>query len=98
MARHHRRAPGFLPGARAALAGTGILAIAAGIGVAAQIGAFYQHSSTAGRALVGQERREIAEAAGRSTACRAPLNAAGGGVRGSAGPGAEAAGPGAQGP
>ena len=82
----------FRPNARVALAGAGLVAIAAGIGIAAQIGAFYYHSSTAGRDLVGQERKEIAGAARSPTACEAPLSAAGGGLTFAAG------GPGGHGP
>ena len=51
---------------------------ATGVGIVAQIGAFYYHSSTAGRDLVGQERKEIAWAARSSPACHAPPSAAGG--------------------
>jgi sortase A len=73
------RALSFRPTARDVLAGAGILAICAGIGIVAQIGAFYHHSSTAGRNLVNQERNEIARAAASPGACQAPLGAAGGG-------------------
>jgi LPXTG-site transpeptidase (sortase) family protein len=100
MSREGRRAKRFRPGARVVLAGTGILAVGGGIGIAVHIAAFYYHSSTAGRALVGQARREISAAAGSSVACQAPPGAAGGGVRGSAaaGGGAGAAGPAGQRP
>src|ERR1700722_12052163 len=74
-----RRAQRYRPNARVAVAGAGLVAIAAGIGIAAQIGAFYYHSSTAGRDLVGQERKEIAGAARSPTACEAALRAAGAG-------------------
>jgi sortase A len=90
----------FRPSAHAGLAGAGILAIGAAIGIVAQIGAFYFHSSTAGRDLVGQERTEIARTAGSSVACQASPGAAGGGAQGSAAQvaGLEgAAGPGPQG-
>ena len=88
-----RRAQRYRPNARVAVAGAGLVAIAAGIGIAAQIGAFYYHSSTAGRDLVGQERKEIAGAARSPTACEAPLSAAGAG-----GPTFAAGGSGGQGP
>jgi sortase A len=102
MPRKHRRALGFdrrvlgfRPSAHVVLAGGGILAIGAAIGIVAQIGAFYFHSSTAGRDLVGQERRAIARTAVSSLVCQGPLGAAGGGPRSPAdGPG----GPGGQRP
>ena len=72
-------APRFRPSAHDALAGAGILAICAGIGIVAQIGAFYHHSSAAGRNLVSQEREEIARAAASPGACQTRLGAAGGG-------------------
>ena len=88
MPRKHRRALRFdgralrfRPSAHVVLAGAGVLAIGAGIGIVAQIGAFYFHSSTAGRDLVGQERRAIARTAVSSLVCQGPLGAAGGGVR-----------------
>jgi sortase A len=80
MARH-RRTLGFRPSGRVVLAEAGILAIGMGIGIVAQIGAFYYHSSTSGRDLVGQERAEIASAARSSLACHAPAGAAPGVVR-----------------
>jgi sortase A len=86
MSRHHRRALRFRPNAPIALAMAGILAISAGIGIAVQIGTFYYHSTTAGRDLVGQERRAIAKAAVSSLVCGAPRGAAaGGGHRSAAG-------------
>src|SRR5215471_13653905 len=78
MSRERRLARGFRPNARVILAGAGILAIGTGIGIVVQIGAFYHHSSIAGRNLVGQERKEIARAARHPTACQTPLGAAGG--------------------
>jgi sortase A len=77
MSREHRSAGRFRPSAPVVLAEAGILAIGMGIGIVAQIGAFYYHSSTAGRDLVSQERKEIAWAARSSLACHAPLGAAG---------------------
>lgn len=79
MPRHQRRTLRFRPSARDGLAGAGILAICAGIGIFAQIGAFYHHSSTAGRDLVSQERTEIARTAASPRACQAPLDPVGGG-------------------
>ena len=89
-----RRALSFRPTARDVLAGAGILAICAGIGIVAQIGAFYHHSSTAGHNLVSQERKEIAWAAASPGACQTRLGAAGGGGAWSAalGSGADASG------
>jgi sortase A len=81
MSRERRLARRFRPNARVILAGAGMLAIGAGIAIAVQIGAFYHHSSTAGRNLVRQERKEIARAARHPTACQTPLGAAGGGQR-----------------
>ena len=85
MERKHRRAPRFhrgalrfRPSAHAALAGTGILAIGAGIAIVAQIGSFYFHSSTAGRDLVREERKVIARTTVRSFVCQPPLGAADG--------------------
>jgi hypothetical protein len=70
MPRKHRRAlrfhglaPRIRPSAHVVVAGAGVLAIGAGTAIAAQAGAFYYHSATAGRDLVGQERRAIAKAA-----------------------------------
>lgn len=80
--RFHRRARRLRPSAHVVLAGSGILAIGAGIALVAQIGAFYFHSSTAGRDLVRQERRAIAKTAVSSLVCQWPLGAAGGPVRG----------------
>src|ERR1700722_6370823 len=80
MPREGRRAKRFRPSAHIVLTGTGILAVGAGIGIAVHIAAFYYHSSTAGRDLVGQERKEIAWA-GSSLVCQAPLGAASGVVR-----------------
>jgi len=71
----------FRPSAHVVLAGAGILAVGAGIGIVAQIGAFYFHSSTAGRDLVGQERRAIARTTVSSLVCQGPPGAAGGGQR-----------------
>ena len=102
MPRKHRRAPRFhgralrvRPSAHVVVAGAGILAIGAGIAIAAQIGAFYHHSSTAGRDLVGQERRAIAKTAVSSLACQGPPGAAGIGVQRS--PGGGSCGPGPHG-
>jgi LPXTG-site transpeptidase (sortase) family protein len=81
MSRERRRARPYLPSAHVVLAEAGVIAIAMGIGIVAQIGAFYYHSSTAGRDLVGRERREIARAAVSSLVCQPPLGAAGGVVR-----------------
>ena len=81
MSRRRRRARRLRPSARVVLAAAGILAIGMGIGIVAQIGAFYYHSSTAGRDLLGQERKEIARAAVSSLVCQPPLGAAGGVVR-----------------
>jgi sortase A len=81
MSRRHSRARSLRPSARVVLAEAGIIAIGTGIGIAAQIGAFYYHSSTAGRDLVGRERMEIARAAVSSFVCQPPLGAAGGVVR-----------------
>jgi sortase A len=81
MSRERRRAGRFRPSAHVVLAEAGILAIGMGIGIVAQIGAFYYHSSAAGSDLVGQERREIARAAVSSLVCHAPLGAARGVVR-----------------
>jgi len=85
MQRKHRRAQRLPLSARPALAAAGILAIGAGIGIGAQIGAFYYHSSTAGRDLVGQERKQIARAAVSSLVCQARRGAAGGVRRSAAG-------------
>jgi sortase A len=60
------------------LALAGALSICAGIAIAAQIGAFYLHSSIAGGALVRQESKAIAAAAGNTTACRATGGGQGG--------------------
>jgi sortase A len=76
--RFHRGALRFRPSAHVALAGAGILAIGAGIAIVAQIGAFYFHSSTAGRDLVREERKAIARTTVNSFVCQAPLGAAGG--------------------
>jgi sortase A len=81
MSRRHSRTRSLRPSARVVLAEAGIIAIGTGIGIAAQIGAFYYHSSAAGRDLVGQERGEIARAAVSSFVCQPPLGAAGGVVR-----------------
>ncbi len=81
MSRERRRAGRFRPSAHVVLAEAGILAIGMGVGIVAQIGAFYYHSSTAGRDLVGQERKEIAWAARSSLACHAPPSAARGVIR-----------------
>ena len=81
MSRRRRRARRLRPSARVVLAAAGILAIGMGIGIVVQIGAFYYHSSTAGRDLLGQERKEIARAAVSSLVCQPPLGAAGGVVR-----------------
>ena len=86
----------FRPSPHNLLAGAGILAICAGIGIVAQIGAFYHHSSAAGRSLVSQERREIARAAASPGACQAPLGAAGGAGAWSAALGSAADGSGGQ--
>jgi sortase A len=97
MSRHHRRRfLSFRPSARDCLAGAGILAIFAGIGIVAQIGAFYHHSSTAGNNLVSQERKEIARAAASPGACQTRLGAAGGGGAWSAALGSGADAPGGQ--
>jgi sortase A len=77
MSHRRRQARPFRPSARVVLAEAGILAIGMGIGIVAQIGAFYYHSSTAGRDLVGQERNEIAWAARSSRVCQAPPGAVG---------------------
>jgi sortase A len=79
-----RPAQRFRPSARVLVAGAGLAAIGTGIGIVAQIGVFYYHSSTAGRNLVSQERKEIARAARSPTACQAPLSTAAGGTRESA--------------
>jgi sortase A len=63
--RHHR----FNSSVVLALAG--VLSICAGIAIAAQIGAFYLHSSIAGGALVRQESKAIAAAVGNAAACQA---------------------------
>src|SRR5580704_16415857 len=81
MSRERRLAGRLRPSARVVLAEAGILAIGMGIGIVAQIGAFYYHSSTTGRDLVGQERKEIAWAARSLLACQAPHGAARGVVR-----------------
>lgn len=91
--RFHRWAPRFRPSAQVLLAEAGIIAIGMGIGIVVQIGAFYHHSSTAGRDLVSQERREIARVAVSSLVCQGPLGAAGSGS-----PRQTAAGPGGRGP
>jgi sortase A len=78
MSRERRRPKRFRPNARVVTAGAGLVAIGAGIAILAQIGAFYYHSSTAGRNLVGQERSEIARVARSPAACQAPLGAAAG--------------------
>jgi sortase A len=83
----------FRPNARVVVAGAGLAAIGTGIGIVAQIGVFYYHSSTTGRDLVGQERTEIARAARSPTACQAPLGAAGGGTKRPAADGAGGHGP-----
>ena len=86
MSRERRRAGRFRPSAQVLLTEAGIIAIGMGIGIVAQIGAFYHHSSTVGRDLVSQERREIASAAVSSLICQRPLGAAGsGGQRQAAG-------------
>lgn len=56
---------------RMVLAGIGVLSICAGIAIAAQIGAFYLHSSIAGGGLVRKERTAIAATAGNASACQA---------------------------
>lgn len=56
MARRYR------PTARGVFAVTGVLLIGAGIAVAARLGVFFVHSSTAGGALVRQERNAISGA------------------------------------
>ncbi len=81
MSRSRHRGRSLRPSARVVLAEAGIIAIGTGIGIAVQIGAFYYHSSTAGRDLVSQERTEIARAAVSSLACQPPPGAAGGVVR-----------------
>jgi len=68
MSRGRRRRPN----GRAAFAAAGILSICAGIAIAAHIGLFLMHSSVAGRALVGQERKAIAAASGAAEACQQP--------------------------
>jgi sortase A len=60
------------PSGRILLAGLGILSICAGIAIAVQIGAFFLHSSTAGRALVSRERKSIAATPPTATACELP--------------------------
>ena len=92
--RYRRRALSSRPTARDVIAGAGILSICAGIGIVAQIGAFYHHSSTAGHNLVSQERKEIARAAASPGACQTRLGVVGGGGAWSAalGSGAEASG------
>src|SRR6202034_730444 len=89
MSWERRGALRLRPSARVVFAGAGILAIGAGIGIAAQIGTFYYHSSMAGRDLVSQERKQIARAAGNPLACQAALGAAGDGLQR---PGAEGSG------
>jgi hypothetical protein len=52
----------YRPTARGVFAVTGVLLIGAGIAVAARLGVFFVHSSTAGGALVRQERNAISGA------------------------------------
>jgi|HubBroStandDraft_3_1064219.scaffolds.fasta_scaffold01260_1 sortase A len=59
------------PGARLVLAGVSVLSIGAGAVLAVHIGAFLVHSSAAGRALAGRERKAIAAASGQAAACEA---------------------------
>jgi sortase A len=82
MPQKHRRALRFRPSAQVLLAEAGILAIGMGIGIVAQIGAFYHHSSTVGRDLVREERKEIARVAVSSSSlvCQGPLGVAGSGM------------------
>jgi sortase A len=57
------------PSARLVLAGLSVLSIGAGAAIVVHIGAFFVHSSVAGGALVGRERKAIAAASGRAAAC-----------------------------
>lgn len=61
--------------ARAVVVGISVVSIAAAIAIAAQIGYFYFHSSTGGRALIGRERRAIAAAGQDAKACQQPAAA-----------------------
>jgi len=60
----------YRPNGRVVIGGAGILAICAGIAFAVHTSAFLIHSSVAGHALVGQERKAIAAAAGKPAACQ----------------------------
>jgi sortase A len=75
------------PNAHVVIAEAGILAIGMGIGIAAQIGAFYFHSSTTGTDLVRQERKAIARTAVSSLVCQAPRGAQSSATGGSGGQG-----------
>jgi sortase A len=68
VGRHSRRRR---PSARLVLAGASVLSIGAGAALLVHIGAFFVHSSVAGGALVGRERKAIATAPGKTAACEA---------------------------
>jgi sortase A len=59
------------PSARLVLAGVSVLSIGAGAAIAVHIGAFFVHSSVAGGALMGRERKAITAASGMAAACEA---------------------------
>lgn len=58
------------PSVRMIVAGAGALSICAGLAVVVHLGAFFLHSSVAGRHLVGQAQRAIAKGAKSPAACQ----------------------------
>jgi sortase A len=70
--RHARPGRRYRPKGRVVLVGTSILSICAGAALIAHIGVFLIHSSVAGHALVGQERKAIAAGSGNAAACQLP--------------------------